>query len=216
LHDLAGVISAPWNLCNATLTRAQGGEFDGASEQTKENAVQELIRRCSSAVAVYALQPLPGVDSAIVIPVHNRMVGIIARIRGYRIDARRVDQDILGPLSGELLFTHAAMVGAKLIPFVDIFAVSVAYALTCALGQVSDEYYRRRRAMAEREMRLHFDACYAKAYEFAFREKRNEFRAMFRDRKVREQIGELKKARRDGTIAAEEVERRIDDILNRK
>jgi uncharacterized protein (DUF697 family) len=207
---------APWNLCNATLKRAEAGEFDHASDNAKTVVIHDLIRGCSSAVAVLALQPFPGIDSAFVAPIHQRMIGVIARVHGYRVDNRAIDQDILGPLGAEILVSHVAMVAAKLLPFVDIFAVCLAYALTVGIGRASHEYYRRHREMTEAEMRRLFDAHYTMAYEHAYKEKRNELRAMFRDASVRQRIRELKKARRDGTIEDEEVERRIDEILSRR
>jgi uncharacterized protein (DUF697 family) len=195
------------------LRRAQTGEFDQASEDRKAHAISDLLQTCSSSAAVLALQPFPGVDSAIVTPIHHRMIEVIARIRGYPVETRPVYDEVLGPLGGKLVVPHLAMLASKIVPFADIFGVSVAYALTRAIGCVSDEYYRRGQAMEKREMRAQFTVNYKKAYEHAFKERRNELRAMFRNPEVRRKVRELKKARRDGTIAADEVERKIDEAL---
>jgi uncharacterized protein (DUF697 family) len=203
----------PWNVCKEALQRAQSGEFDHASENVKAAVVSEVIRSCSSSVAVFALQPFTGVDSAIITPIHYRMVGVIARIYGCATDTRAAYREILRALRGRIITHHLAMMGAKFVPFTNLLAVPVAYALTCAIGEVSAEYYRRGRAIEKREMKARFDATYMKAHEHAFREKRNELRAMFRAPEIQKQVRELKKARSDGTLGPEEVERRIDEIL---
>jgi hypothetical protein len=120
----------------------------------------------------------------------------------------------LWPLRDKILFHHFAMMGVKFVPFTNILAIPVAYGLTCAIGAVSAAYYGRGCAVAKREMRGLFDAVYKRANERAYREKRNELRAMFRSPEIRRRIDELKKARRDGTMGPEEVERRIDEILS--
>jgi uncharacterized protein (DUF697 family) len=198
------------------LGRAQRGEFDNASENARDGVVSELVGNCSWTVAACALQPFPGVDSAIVAPIHRQMIETVGRIYGYHLDGRAISKDILEPLRGRIVFHHAAMVGAKLVPFVDILAVPVAYALTCGIGEVSKAYYRRGRSMPKREMRARFDTVYARAHEHAFREKRNEIRAMFSTRRKQRQIRDLKKAGRNGTLTLSEVEQRIEEILDRQ
>jgi len=195
------------------MVRAERGEFDGATEGERERAVAEVIRTCSSSAAVFALQPFTGMDSAIITPIHYRMVGVIARIHGYPLEARTAYREIQRLLRGRIFGHHIAMMGAKFVPFTNFLAVPIAYGLTCALGEVSAEYFRRGRDVEKREMRSRFDATYVKAHEVAFREKRNELRAMFRAPEVQKQIQKLKEARRDGKLASEEVERRIDEIL---
>jgi uncharacterized protein (DUF697 family) len=214
LHDRRGVpYATPWNLGQDILSRAQRGDFDRASDEAKAQAVSEFIRACSEGAAVLALQPFTGVDTALLTPVHYRLVAGIARVRGYIVDARAVQLEILGPLRGKIVFHHAAMMGAKFVPFMNILAVPVAYGLTCAIGGVSAEFYARDRDMKRREMRARFDAAYKRSHDQAYKEKRNELRAMFRDPATRRRIDELKKARRDGTMGPEEAERRIDEIL---
>jgi uncharacterized protein (DUF697 family) len=205
----------PWNICKDLLGRAQNGEFDHATDSTRDGVVSELVGTCSWTVAAYALQPFPGVDSAIVAPIHRQMIETVARIYGYRVDGRVISKRILGPLRSRILIHHAAMVAAKVVPFVDILAVAVAYALTCGIGEVSKAFFRRGGAMRKREMRARFDAVYAQAHERAFKEKRNELRAMFSNRKVQSEIRDLKKAARDGKLAIGEVERRIEEVLSR-
>jgi hypothetical protein len=39
------------------LKRAEDGEFDGATDEAKADAVADLIRTCSGTAAVFALQP---------------------------------------------------------------------------------------------------------------------------------------------------------------
>jgi hypothetical protein len=142
------------------------------------------------------------------------MVEGIARIRGHVVDARGIYRDIVRPLRDKILFHHFAMMGVKFVPFTNVLAIPVAYGLTCAIGAVGAGYYGRGRAMEKREMRALFDAVYKRANERAYREKRNELRAMFRSPAIRRRIDELKKASREGRIGPAEVERRIDEILS--
>jgi uncharacterized protein (DUF697 family) len=203
----------PWNLWKELLNRAERGEFDTADAETKARVASEFIRACSSAAAVLALQPFTGVDSALVTPLHYRMVCGVARIHGYAVDARATYAEILWPLRAKIVTHHLGMMAAKFVPFTNLLAVPVAYGLTCAIGGVSAEYYARGRALEPREMRTRFSAIYKRAHGQAYKEKRNEFRAMFRSPEVRRQIEELRKERHDGTADADDVERKVEEIL---
>ena len=205
--------TSPWNLWRELLYRAEQGEFDTADAETRARVASEFVRACSSAAAVLALQPFTGVDSALVTPLHYRMVCGVARIHGYAVDARATYAEILWPLRAKIVAHHLGMMAAKFVPFTNLLAVPVAYGLTCAIGGVSAEYYARGRALQPREMRSRFSAIYKRAHGQAYKEKRNEFRAMFRSPEVRRRIDDLKKDRHAGAADADDVERRIEEIL---
>jgi uncharacterized protein (DUF697 family) len=202
-----------WSRYQETLRRAQSGELDHASEEEKRAAISDLIEMTSSATTALALQPLPGVDSAFVTPILARMVDAIARVRGYRLDPGAAYDAVAGPIGEQILISHLAIAAAKLLPFLDMVGTAMAYGLACATGEVSAEYYRRGREMDRREMRSRFQTRYKKSYELAFRERRDDLLALFRTPAVRERIRQLKKARRDGSVQADEVADRMDEIL---
>ncbi len=212
--------AAPWNTYLETLKRTLDGEFDGASEERKARAVEDVIRTSSAAASVVALQPFPFVDSALVLPIQRRMVEGVERIHRSTPgrDHDHVASEIFKPLRRDFLGPHLAMAGGKLIPIVpfigDLITVSVAYALTCAIGELSDRYFRAERVMAPSEMRCAFNLMYRETFERTYKNKRNELLAVFRrNPEVRRQIEDLKRARRDGTVGRQEAERMLDDIL---
>jgi uncharacterized protein (DUF697 family) len=206
----------PWSRYKATLRRAQNGELEHADEGGKRKAIEDLIEMASVAATALALQPFPGVDSALVGPIQTRMIVAIARVHGYRLDPSAPSRDILAPLGEQLVISHLTIAAAKLLPFLDLFGTAMVYGLMSATGDVSAEYYRRGRSMNRREMKARFRATYRRAYEKAFNEKRDDLRALFREPQVREQIRDLKRARCKGTLGADEVAARIDQLLREK
>jgi uncharacterized protein (DUF697 family) len=164
------------------LDKAIAGDFDSATEEEKGRVVGEAIRLSATRAAVVALQPLPLVDSAVLTPLQLRMVAGIARIRGCR--DREPGLRILGRLFESLVTPHLTMAGMKVILFVpilpDLVAASVAYALTWALGEVSDEFFRADRAPTDEELRARFDDLYRRKLELTYRERRDEVKARLR------------------------------------
>jgi uncharacterized protein (DUF697 family) len=202
-----------WSRYRETLRRAESGELDHASEAEKRGAISDLIEMSCTTTTALALQPFPGIDSAFVTPIHTRMIAAIGRVRGYHLDPDAAYHDVLEPLGEQLLISHLAIAAAKLLPFLDMVGTAMAYGLTCATGDVGAEYYRRGRAMDRREMKARFQRTYRKSYGLAFREKRSELFALFYKPEVRQRIQQLKKARREGTVRADEVADRMDEIL---
>jgi uncharacterized protein (DUF697 family) len=208
--------SAPWNAYVATLKKSLSGELDGANEQVKSSTVQDIIRSSSSIAALVILQPLPVVDAALISPVQSRMVHAIASIHGNRANDR-ARREIFRTLRGRLITVNAEIAAVKLVPFVpfvgDLFGMSMAYALTWAVGELSDRYFRSGCTLDKAQMLERFDEAYRERYEQAYKEKRDEFRAMWRSPTVRRQIDQLKRARHDGRLTADEVERGTEELL---
>ncbi|MCL2449641.1 MAG: hypothetical protein FWD17_11905 [Polyangiaceae bacterium] len=205
----------PWKAYRETLEHSLRGDFNHASEEARADAASRLIESSSIAAAVLACQPFPGVDTVLIGPVHRELLDGIAHIRGIRADRKDVYRDLLSPLAIPLFLQHAAMFGTKLVPFVDVLAVPIAYALTHSLGRLADEHFRCGRSMSPQELRARFGATYKTERALAFREKRDELKALLRDQKVRRQIDKIKDAGRRGAMSREEVARRIDEILAR-
>ena len=208
---------APWTEYVETLKRTFDGEFDTASFEQKTRAVRDVIRTSTLAVGVVALQPIPFLDSSLIVPIHAKMVRGIGRIRGFGPNEAVVDE-MFKTLRGHLVSRHVTMGAAKLIPVVPfvggLIAFSVAYALTCTIGELSDRYFRAGCIMSRTEMRLMFEVTYKKKFGQAYRLKRNDLRAMFRhDPEVRRQLEALRAALREGIVTDEEAATRGEEIL---
>jgi uncharacterized protein (DUF697 family) len=209
-------IGLRWNAYNQALKRSLDGEFDGADERHKASAIEDVIRCSSSAAALIILQPFPVIDAALIAPVQHRMVEAIGRIHGYQVDRTTRDR-IFKAFRGKLITLNAAIAGAKLVPFVpfvgDLFAMSVAYALTSTIGELSDRYFRSRFTMTPSCMTACFNAIYKEQYERTYKKRRNELKALWRTPGIRRQVAELKKERREGRLTDDETERRIEELL---
>jgi uncharacterized protein (DUF697 family) len=194
------------------------GKGDGASGDPTAKAVRDLVRKCSLQTAALALEPVPLLDSAIFIPMQHTMVQSIARLRGHCLDGKAV-RETFARIRGRLFVPNAIIALAKLITFVpvlpELVSGSVAYALTSAIGELTDRYFRRGGAMSPAEMRSSFDAIFREEFVRTYKERRDELRAMFRSPELRREIDELKHARHDGTMDPDEVARRTMEILNR-
>jgi uncharacterized protein (DUF697 family) len=221
LHPWACVAlhGAWWGAYTQTWKRSIDGAFDGASTQEKARAVQDLIRACSSAATLVTLQPVPGLDYALITPIQHRMVEGIGRIHECRVD-KNARREIFKTFRGKLIALNATSAGAKLVPFVpfvgDLIALSVAYALTAAIGELSDRYFSSGRTMSAADMTANFNVIYAERYERAYQQTRSEMKAIWRSPEVRRQLDELKKARRDGKVGEDELQRRTDALLNHR
>jgi uncharacterized protein (DUF697 family) len=97
---------------------------------------------CSIAAAAAAIPPVPLLDIALLAPIQTGMVQGIGRIYGQRLDRKSV-LEILSTFGASLVSQSVIMAAAKLLPFFGwAAAVSMAYALTHAIGEVSDHYFR--------------------------------------------------------------------------
>jgi uncharacterized protein (DUF697 family) len=195
--------------------RGPEGECDRATEREKSNAVAKAIRSCSMATALVSLEPLPIVDSAVMIPMQVKMVQAIGRIRGYVVDFNEVQNRIFMAFPGRLIVLHSALAGSKFVGFIpivtDLFEASLAYALTSTIGELSDGYFRSGRTMPRARVTAAFDDIYKRVY----RQQRKELEALWANPSVRRQVDQLKAARRDGLLSEDELERRFDELLKR-
>ena len=198
------------------LKSIRDGRFDEASPRQRDRAVRELIHTSCAAASVVALQPVPFLDTALLVPLHVGMVQGIARIRGYRLD-KRSTFEILRTMRASLLTQHAMMAAAKFAPYVGwIVTVSVADALTYAIGALMDRYFVRGRSMLPAEMRDVLNRLYKEKFEHAYRGRRSELKMKLgRAPSMRRALCELDEARREGRIDDDERDRRKEEILFR-
>jgi uncharacterized protein (DUF697 family) len=190
------------------------------AEQDKAQAVEGVIRTWSSAAAAAILTPLSVFDALFITPIQHRMVREIARIHWPR-DGERARRRLFRTLRWKLVKWNAAIVGAKTIsslPFIPIVGnlvgMSVAYAFTRAVGELSHLYFAGACTMSPRAMAECFDVIYRQQYERAYKLRRDELKAMWRTPAVRGQLKELRKASREGRLSDDEAQRRTEELLN--
>ena len=182
-----------------TLKRVLDGNYDGATEAEKTQAVRELVQVCSVAAGAVTIQPIPFVDTALIAPIQIGMVQGIGKIHGYKLDKKSI-LEILSTFGASIVAQNLIMAAAKLIPFFGwVVTISMAYALTWAIGEVSDHYFRNGRNVDEAELRAMFERIYkAKKEEKAKEHKRNDG--------LKAKLEQLKEARKAGLLTEEEFE----------
>jgi uncharacterized protein (DUF697 family) len=121
----------------------RAGRYDEATEEEKDRAARELIRECSLAASVIALQPVPLLDLRLLAPVHHALIEAIARIHGHQVDRRSV-VELLKAWRADLLLPQATLAASKFVPAVG-WAISArtAHAITYALGMAAHTCFRR-------------------------------------------------------------------------
>jgi uncharacterized protein (DUF697 family) len=186
-------------------------------DNDRTRAVRDVIRNSSSAAATVILQPLPIVDSIIITPIQYRMVQEIGRLHGH--DDTEARRRIFKALRRKLITMNAAIAGLKAIPFVpfvgDLIGMSIAYALTAAIGELSHLYFAGACTMSDGRMVESFERIYREQYDHAFSRGRNELRSMWRGSAIRRQMTELKKAYREGRLTEDEARVKTEELLNR-
>jgi len=182
-----------------TLKRVLDGNYEGASEAEKAKAVRELVQVCSVAAGAMTIQPLPLLDTALIAPIQIGLVQGIGRIHGYKLDQKSI-LEMLSTFGASIVAQNLIMAAAKLIPFFGwVITISMAYALTWAIGEVSDHYFRNGRNVDEKELRAMFERVYkAKKDEKSAQHKRNA--------SLKTKLEELKEARAAGLLTDEEFE----------
>jgi uncharacterized protein (DUF697 family) len=202
----------------ASFDAVLGGEFDRATADEKTTAVRQLIRRSSSHAAMLTMEPIPFLDSAIMTRAQRRLLRSVARLRGYELDEEEA-RAAFATIHGRLVKPNLIIAAAKLVFFVpvlpDIWSGTVAYALMSTIGELSDRYFGGGRTMSSAEIESSFDQVFTRSWHEARHVKRNELRAIFRNRDVRHAIRDLKRSYREGRMQPEEALHRSEEILAR-
>ncbi|MBN2361844.1 MAG: DUF697 domain-containing protein [Deltaproteobacteria bacterium] len=189
-----------------TLKRVVEGDYTGATDQEKDQAVAEVKKVGSAAAAAVAIQPFPLIDVALVSPIQILMVQGIARVRGFKLDRRAV-MEILSTFGASILAQNAILAAAKFVPFAGwLVSISMAYALTYALAEVADYYFRSGRGVSADELKQMFDRIY--------RQKRAEKEAQHKENAtLKDKLKQLKDAFRSGLLTEEQYEKKKEDLL---
>ncbi len=189
-----------------TLDRILDGDFADATDDERTEAVREVIGACSVAAAAVAIQPIPLLDAALITPIQIVMVQAIGRVHGHALDRKAV-LEILTTLGASLVAQNAMMAAAKCIPVLGwLVAVSMAFALTWAIGEVSDHYFRCGRGVEPAELRAMFREVYT--------DKRAEKQRQHRhDRDLKRKLDLLQQMLEEGLIDEDEYQARKEDLL---
>jgi uncharacterized protein (DUF697 family) len=115
--------------------------------------------------------------------------------------------EMLSTFGASIVAQNLIMAAAKLIPFFGwVVTISMAYAMTWAIGEVSDHYFRNGRNVDEEELKAMFERIYK-------RKKEEKAAAHKADKSLKAKLEELKKAREAGLLTDEEFEAKKAAIL---
>lgn len=120
---------------------------DGSSERRE---VEALVRQRATLCAAIALEPVPLLDLAIVLPLHLEMVVKIGKIYGFDLSTARA-REIALEFSGTVALTYATRTAArsvlKLIPVLGpVLNAPIVFTSTYTLGMLTERYFRARRS----------------------------------------------------------------------
>lgn len=177
-----------------------------SDEPDKARAVHDIVHTASVSAAATTVQPVPLLDIMLITPIQIAMVQGVGRVHGYSLDKKSV-LEILRTVRLSLVVQQTVLAAARLVPVLGtLVAISVAYALTYAVGEVSDYYFRSGRKTPADELRKRFTRIY--------KEKRKERVARYRKASsFKEDLDTLRKARSQHKISDEEFTQRRDEIL---
>ena len=188
------------------LSRIARGDYDDASPEDREDAVRKLVQICSAAAAAVTVQPIPFLDTALISPIQIGMVQGVARIYGHRLDTKSV-LEMLSTFGASILAQNVMMAAAKFVPFLGwLVTISMAYALTWAIGEVSEHYFKNGRGVPASELQEMFKRVY--------REKRQEKERAHKDNEtLKDKLQQLKAAFDSGLLSEQEFQQKKEDLL---
>ncbi len=189
-----------------TIRRVISEDWSDASEEDRAQAIKEVTQVAAAAAAAAAVEPFPRVDLAQISPIQNALVQAIGRVHGHKLDQKSV-LEILSTFGASLVAQGVIMTAAKFVPvFGWVVSMSMAFALTWAVGEVSDHYFRGGRGASPEELKAMFDRVY--------KQKKAEKDAQHKSNTtLKERLEQLKEALAAGVITQEEFDRKKQDIL---
>jgi uncharacterized protein (DUF697 family) len=189
-----------------TVKRVMDGDYREASEEERRDAVRDLIKVCSVASSVVAIQPIPFVDTALIAPIQIAMVQGIGRVHGFSLDKKSIIE-MLSTFGASIVAQNVIMAAAKFIPFLGwAVSISMAYALTYAIGEVSDYYFRSGRGVSSSELQDMFKRVYQE-------KKKEKEQAHKGDDALKEKLDALNKAKAAGILTDDEYEKKKEELL---
>ncbi len=120
---------------------------DGSHERRE---VEALVRQRAALCAAIALEPVPLLDLAIVLPLHLEMVVKIGKIYGFELSTVRA-REIALEFGGAVALTYATRTAArsvlKFIPVLGpVLNAPLVFTSTYTLGMLCERYFRARRS----------------------------------------------------------------------
>ena len=189
-----------------SLARLSGASY--RSPEDKARAASQVIRVCSVGAAAAAVQPLPIVDLALITPIQVAMVRSIGTIYGYTLDWRTA-LGILGTFGFSIASQNLVLASVKLVPAAGSgIAISVAYALTSAIGETSKHYFESGRTLSKAQLQRMFRETHKQ-------QKRTMLDAAKHDASLVAELHRLTDAYRSGAIDEDEYARRKQEIIAR-
>jgi uncharacterized protein (DUF697 family) len=190
----------------ATIQRVLDGDYTNATDDERQRAVRELVQVCSVAAGAMTIQPFPLLDTALIAPIQVAMVQGIGKIHGHKLDTKSV-LEMLSTFGASIVAQNLIMAAAKLIPFFGwVVTISMAYAMTWAIGEVSDHYFRNDRRIDEAELKAMFD----RVYRAKKAEKTEQHKS---DKTLRDKLEQLKQAHAGGLLTDAEFETKKAELL---
>lgn len=189
-----------------TVKRVMSGTYDNAPEAEKAAAIRDLIQVCAIGAGAVAIQPIPLLDIALVSPIQIALVQGIGRIHGHKLDQKSV-MEILSTFGASLVAQSVIMTASKFIPFFGwVVGPSMAYALTYAVGEVSDHYFKNGRGTTPADLKDMFNKVYT--------QKRAEKEQANRDNTtLKQKLEQLKEAYTSGLLTEQEFAAKKEDLL---
>lgn len=190
------------------IDRVLAGDFDDATDEERREAVERIVQLSAVAAGAVAFQPIPLLDTVLVSPIQIGMVQAIGRIHGHRLDEKSI-LEMLSTFGASILAQNVILSATKFIPiFGWLTAVSMAYALTWAIGEVSDYYFREGRGVSSEELKERFQSVY--------QAKKSEKEASLKEAgpdRLKDRLAQLKEALDAGLLTEEEFDQKRRDIL---
>ena len=189
-----------------TVKRVTSGNYESATEEERTAAVKEVIRVCAIGASAVTIQPFPVADVVLMSPIQIAMVQAIGKVHGHKLDKKAI-VEIISTFGASLVAQNLIMAAAKLIPFLgSVVAMSMAYALTYAIGEVSDYYFRNGRGVDGAELKERFNSIYKEKKAEKDREAKN-------NKSLKQKLDLLKKSFDQGVITEEEFNRKKEELL---
>lgn len=199
-----------WKGCSMgyldTINRVMSGSFESATDAEREAATKEVITVCAVAASAVTIQPFPVADVVLMSPIQIAMVQAIGKVHGHRLEKKSI-LEILSTFGASLIAQNVIIAAAKIVPFFgSIVAMSMAYALTFAIGEVSDMYFRKGSSVSADELKEKFQEIYKEKKAEKEREAKG-------NKTLKTKLDNLKKAYESGVLTEEEFTKKKEEVL---
>ena len=188
-----------------TVQRVMTGNYDNATDEERKAAIKEVVQVCAVAASAVTIQPFPVADVVLMSPIQIAMVQAIGKVHGVKLDKKSV-LEVLSTIGASIVAQNVIIAAAKLVPILgSVVAMSMGYALTYAIGEVSDYYFANGRGVSADVLKSRFKKVYD--------EKKAEKERQAKDPKLKQKLDALKKAFEAGVITEEEFTKKKEEVL---